>query len=92
MPAGTRRAGAVRTPVKPQSVAACAASRGTNKDLRAHDLAAPDASDAMHLAGRYADRQVPPHVWMAPDLQEFFRVMSRWSLAVMCPAFRYGLI
>ena len=31
------------------------------------------------------------HVWMAPDLQEFFSRDEQWSLAVMCPAFQCGL-
>jgi hypothetical protein len=33
----------------------------------------------------------PPHVWMAPDLQEFFSRDEQWSLAVMCPAFQCGI-
>jgi len=33
----------------------------------------------------------PPHVWMAPVLQELFRD-EQWSLAVMCPAFVRGVV
>jgi len=30
------------------------------------------------------------HVWMAPSLQELSSCSASRSLAVMCPAFRYG--
>jgi hypothetical protein len=37
--------------------------------------------------GQVPTQSIHQHVWMAPDLQEFFSRDEQWSLAVMCPAF-----